>query len=665
MYYALGLIALTLVQSSSEEDLAHSPVCDVHLGVTCDGNGHTYFESRLKLTHRAASELARSLGGTLVCVNDQEERDWLLRTFGSGGFWLGLEPPFETWQDGSPVQFTDWKESQPKGTRIAANGREPAKGTWYAVQSEKYFGCRRRAIIEVSEPPGEAEGGSGPLERQGESRNAEGQISNVTRGSCSLTIVIPGLRAEDLSSRDTPHLMAFMSQSSSTTAAFCEGDADGAHATAAVVWGTTSRLSYMHIPGFKNGNTGYNRPFVGDLEMLDPEMSTVWWSDSLSSTRMMLASATPDLVLSVKAGDDAERSVKKLSDLFALPAPLAVTAILTGGGEVPLGDLKGRARRDRLRAIDGLAQDFLNRTDSRSTRQEEDWLITFAGSAGSDGWRGAPGKSRKSQPTGALLMVSKDGYEPQELDLVSLCDVPATVLDHHGLSSVVKYDLAGLALRFDPFNSLGVNLLRNPSCELQGHAVREYWQPDENDTGSMVVFPSEAGVRGWCTAGRVEWRHLELSQLPLAPEGATDALQRSAFSIPTGSRAVQSVDITAIQTDSGSSKLEFQLRAFLGGGPNVSSPSLQVDWIDRSGRVIGSRATPPVKSSARLRELGIRKPSRNLTWVKREVHGKVPARASRARVWIEAATMGQRRPEHLVQETGFVNNIELIIEPAR
>lgn len=95
-------------------------------------NGHHYY--LLDQAHWTESQAeARSLGGSLVTINDAAEQQWLVDTFGPidsewspNSFWIGLndariEGTFR-WASGEPVTYTNWLTGEPNG--IAGGGED-------------------------------------------------------------------------------------------------------------------------------------------------------------------------------------------------------------------------------------------------------------------------------------------------------------------------------------------------------------------------------------------------------------------------------------------------------------------------------------------------------------------------------------------------------------
>ncbi|MBK4732617.1 S8 family serine peptidase [Oxynema sp. CENA135] len=97
-----------------------------------------------------AQEQAKALGGNLVIINDADEQNWLLETFGKEiKYWLGLtdseiygtqEGSFK-WVDGSPISYLNWHPSEPNNKSPETGGEDfvhmnhnienfPNEGVW-------------------------------------------------------------------------------------------------------------------------------------------------------------------------------------------------------------------------------------------------------------------------------------------------------------------------------------------------------------------------------------------------------------------------------------------------------------------------------------------------------------------------------------------------------
>jgi hypothetical protein len=120
-------------------------------------NGHRYAVTEREMTWIEARNLAESLGGRLVVVNDAAENQFITDTFlvqlGVPSFWLGatdfnMEGTFG-WIDGSPFAYTNWLFGEPND----AGGDEDCAATigaenGLAVWNDLSCSMTRRAIIE-------------------------------------------------------------------------------------------------------------------------------------------------------------------------------------------------------------------------------------------------------------------------------------------------------------------------------------------------------------------------------------------------------------------------------------------------------------------------------------------------------------------------------------
>ncbi|MFK8183324.1 MAG: LamG-like jellyroll fold domain-containing protein [Phormidesmis sp.] len=85
---------------------------------TFEYNGSTYLLTSDTMTWTEAQAEAESLGGNLVTVNDEQEREWLNRTFDwDDRLWIGLSDAAQegTWQwaSGEDTDYTHWTPGQP------------------------------------------------------------------------------------------------------------------------------------------------------------------------------------------------------------------------------------------------------------------------------------------------------------------------------------------------------------------------------------------------------------------------------------------------------------------------------------------------------------------------------------------------------------------------
>ncbi len=81
-------------------------------------NGHLYYLTPSTMTANDARDYAWGEGGYLTCINDQDEQDWLVATFGSSAkYWIGASDELQEgtwlWDSGEPWSFTAWCPGEP------------------------------------------------------------------------------------------------------------------------------------------------------------------------------------------------------------------------------------------------------------------------------------------------------------------------------------------------------------------------------------------------------------------------------------------------------------------------------------------------------------------------------------------------------------------------
>lgn len=115
--------------------------------------GHQYFLTEIASWQQAQEE-AESYGGDLVTINDADEQNWLVETFGNGErFWIGLsdqetEGEFK-WSSGETPDYTNWGDGQPDDGNggedyVAMNFTAP--GNWNDFGSNRIYA----GIVEVN-----------------------------------------------------------------------------------------------------------------------------------------------------------------------------------------------------------------------------------------------------------------------------------------------------------------------------------------------------------------------------------------------------------------------------------------------------------------------------------------------------------------------------------
>ena len=138
-------------------------------------NGHWYTLDHTTRTVHEARDLATSLNGHLVTINDQAEQDWIEATFapyGIGAMWIGLNDELSdgtyVWDSGEVSAFTNWGSSQPDNgqgpstqfVRLSGPSGALAQWTWDDFSETGLPGTR--ALIECAVNP--ASGWSWPRE---------------------------------------------------------------------------------------------------------------------------------------------------------------------------------------------------------------------------------------------------------------------------------------------------------------------------------------------------------------------------------------------------------------------------------------------------------------------------------------------------------------------
>ena len=92
----------------------------------------------------AAREYCTSRGSDLLSIHSMEEHSWILPRL-LGNIWLGFTMATpgvmpDKWLDGTPFDFSNWKEGQPEDgkdknyARLYAESSESKYGTWIAVK---------------------------------------------------------------------------------------------------------------------------------------------------------------------------------------------------------------------------------------------------------------------------------------------------------------------------------------------------------------------------------------------------------------------------------------------------------------------------------------------------------------------------------------------------
>ncbi len=153
----------TLIGGNGKDSLAGGGGNDLLFGDLTtygDGNLFTYSGNLYFLTNfsswKDAQAQAKSYGGNLVTVNDQNEQNWLVNTFGGverfERFWIGLtdevtEGQFK-WASGESLTYTNWYTDQPdnfKNEEDYVHMNFLSSGKWNDISSSFSY----RGIIEL------------------------------------------------------------------------------------------------------------------------------------------------------------------------------------------------------------------------------------------------------------------------------------------------------------------------------------------------------------------------------------------------------------------------------------------------------------------------------------------------------------------------------------
>ncbi|MEP0765947.1 MAG: hypothetical protein HRF45_05315 [Fimbriimonadia bacterium] len=118
-------------------------------------NKHKYLVPAMQATWPEMQRIARSLGGSLVTINDEEEADWLVSTFGTSfGFLIGLRDVKAPsgkwrWESGEAVGYLDWADGQPGSGEVAIIG--PGQGGKWETKPITHvaFGIIERAPADL------------------------------------------------------------------------------------------------------------------------------------------------------------------------------------------------------------------------------------------------------------------------------------------------------------------------------------------------------------------------------------------------------------------------------------------------------------------------------------------------------------------------------------
>lgn len=95
---------------------AGMPAWGVPITATASYGGHEY-TLLTQATWLEAEADAQLWGGHLVAINDAAEQSWLIGTFGTSLFWIGLSDHLQEgtfqWSNGDPLTFTSFDYDEP------------------------------------------------------------------------------------------------------------------------------------------------------------------------------------------------------------------------------------------------------------------------------------------------------------------------------------------------------------------------------------------------------------------------------------------------------------------------------------------------------------------------------------------------------------------------
>ncbi|MCT7991018.1 SBBP repeat-containing protein [Laspinema olomoucense] len=155
-------IGATLSQVRQQLDGAEFIINTNSYVYTNPTTGNRYFLTTPD-TWLGAQEQAQALGGNLVTIDNADENQWLVDTFGSGPKWIGLNdsPVYGNtegnyqWVNGDAVRFVNWR-STPDNVLHTPEGEDFTEtnfygvGTWNDMPSQQNW--IRQGIVEILAP---------------------------------------------------------------------------------------------------------------------------------------------------------------------------------------------------------------------------------------------------------------------------------------------------------------------------------------------------------------------------------------------------------------------------------------------------------------------------------------------------------------------------------
>jgi hypothetical protein len=187
---ALGLLALGVVAMLGRPrrpgktvmlvgavlaSLCLAPPAGAHMPTWQSYDGHIYTLTDTSGSWPDMQAHAEFHGGNLVTINDQDETDWILGTFGTDPMWIGLYQPAGSaepaggwqWISGEPVTYTnwvdgtpdDWLENEDYAVMCLHNVAGWLEGKWNDVPPEGWPAPHPGLIEAVALPPAAAANG--------------------------------------------------------------------------------------------------------------------------------------------------------------------------------------------------------------------------------------------------------------------------------------------------------------------------------------------------------------------------------------------------------------------------------------------------------------------------------------------------------------------------